>query len=54
MICPGWIGIFEIERPEINRIVGLVVNRMECESDKTLLKNVLAPNVEFDRSVAES
>jgi hypothetical protein len=53
MTSPQWVIASEVERPEIHNIESLFIGPMKSYSDETFLQDVLAPDIEFDHSVAE-
>src|SRR4051812_10713596 len=47
------IGRSEIERPEVHRIHGRSVDRVEDDAKETLLRDILAAKIDVDRTVGE-
>src|SRR5207249_11062296 len=47
------VGRPEVEWTEVHRIIGASIDTVERDTNKTLLRDVFATNVEFDGAVGE-
>src|SRR6267143_68324 len=51
--APYRVFRLEVERPEVDRVIGRAIDAMKSDPDEALLLNVLALDVELDASVRE-